>query len=103
MDSRDELPVELQTRSNDIINILDHYKDDDYCSNLLTIFCANHPKTMGFNEILRHLKKTAPESNPSPNALQKHLSHLIEHRVIQKRENKASNWKLTPSLALACP
>jgi DNA-binding HxlR family transcriptional regulator len=94
MNNSDELPVKLQTRSNDIINILDNYKNDEYCSNLLTIFCANHPQTMGFNEIRRHLAYTTPQGNPSPNTLQKHLGHLIEHRVIQRREDKMSKMKI---------
>jgi len=97
MNSRDPLPVKLQTRSSELINILDHYKDDDYCATLLTIFASNHPRRMGFNEISRQVAKRTGKRKVSPNALLKHLKHLIDNKVIQVKEDTSSRLKITPT------
>jgi hypothetical protein len=95
MDGKERLPIQLQTRSSELIYILNG-RNDEYCSILLTILCANYPHEMGFNEIRRHLTTTNPKGKPSANALHRHLDHLIEYRVIQKRLDKASKMKITP-------
>jgi DNA-binding HxlR family transcriptional regulator len=97
MNNRDSLPVKLQTRSSDLTNILDRYRDDEYCATLLTIFAYNHPKRMGFNEISRQVAKRTGKRKASPNALLKHLKHLIDHGVIQVKEDASSNLKITPT------
>jgi hypothetical protein len=96
MSTRDALPVQLQTRSNDLINILDNYRNDEYCATLLILFVAKHPQTLGFNEIRRQLPEMTDKVNPSPNALEKHLGHLMENKVIQRREDKESKLKIKP-------
>jgi len=98
MDNKDALPVRLQTKSNDLINILDNYKDDDYCAILLCLFCAKHPQKLGFNEIRKQLAQFTNNVNSSPNALKKHLDHLLSHSVIQKQEDKSSKMKITPTI-----
>ena len=96
MNNREELPVQLQTRSSELINILDGYRNDEYCAILLSLFCGKHPQELGFNEIRRHIIQMTDNVNSSPNALKKHLDHLIGNKVIQKREDKASKMKITP-------
>ena len=90
------MPVQMQTRSSDIANILDGYKGDEYCSMLLALFCVKHPKTLGFNEIRRELSLMTNNVNTSPNALNRHLKHLMENRVIQKKIDDDSNLKIKP-------
>ena len=96
MSNRDSLPLQMQTRSSDIANILDGYKGDEYCSMLLALFCVKHPKTLGFNEIRRELSLMTNNVNTSPNALNRHLKHLIENKVIQKKSDDESNLKIKP-------
>jgi hypothetical protein len=97
MNNRGSLPVPQQTRANTLINILDNYKDDDYCSLLLIIFASNHPRRMGFNEISRQVAKRTSKKKTSPNAFRKHLKHLIDHNVIQMKEDTSSNLKIIPT------
>jgi hypothetical protein len=100
MNNRGSLPVPQQTRANTLINILDNYKDDDYCSLLLIIFASNHPRRMGFNEISRQVAKRTSKKKTSPNAFRKHLKHLIDHNVIQMKEDTSSNLKIIPTYYL---
>ena len=52
---------------------------------------------MGFNEINRQVAKRTSKRKTSPNALRKHLKHLIDHEVIHMKEDTSSNLKITPT------
>jgi predicted acetyltransferase len=52
---------------------------------------------LGFNEISRQVAKRTGKRKVSPNALRYHLKHLIEHKVIQVKEDSSSKLKITPT------
>jgi hypothetical protein len=71
---------------------------DDTCSFILAAITRN-PEGIGFNELYRKIREN-PETQynkMAKSSLSKHLTHLVDKTLVEKKVDKESKLKLKPS------
>lgn len=69
---------------------------DDTCSFILAEITLN-PQGMGFNELLKKVRKHPTYRKMAKSTLSEHLRHLMEKKLVDKKVDKDSRLKLKPS------
>ena len=77
---------------------------DDECSFILAAIIL-HPDGIGFNDLNRKIKKDPQSSyyKMAKSTLSKHLTHLIDKKLIEKKVVENSRLKLKPSKYMTSP